>query len=47
VGTKSVRWSPGRWQVTGSYVAVERLDDPDPASVHHYFTVETVVIAAT
>lgn len=47
VGTESVKWSPGRWQVTGSYVAVERLDDPDPSSVHHYFTVETVVIAAT
>jgi outer membrane protein assembly factor BamB len=39
-------WSPGRWQVADGYAAVERLDDPDPASVHHYFAVEPVVIAA-
>jgi len=32
--------------VADGYVAVERLDDPDPSSVHHYFTVETVIIAA-
>jgi hypothetical protein len=47
VGTERTNWTPGRWQTTDSYVAVERLDDPDPASVHHYFTVETVVVAAT
>jgi outer membrane protein assembly factor BamB len=46
VGTERTDWIPGRWQVTDGWVAVERLDDPDPASVHHYFTVETVVIAA-
>ena len=42
VDTESVKWQPGRWQVTDSYAAIERLDDPDPASVHHYFTVGTV-----
>jgi hypothetical protein len=47
VGTETTNWTPGSWQTTDSHVAVERLDDPDPASVHHYFTVETVVIAAT
>ena len=47
VGTEATDWTPGGWQVTDSFVAVERLDDPDPSSVHHYFTVESVVIAAT
>jgi hypothetical protein len=47
VGPENTKWRPGRWQTTGSYVAVERLNDPNPASVHHYFTVDTVVIAAT
>jgi outer membrane protein assembly factor BamB len=46
VGTEKATWTPGLWQIAGGYVAVERLDDPDPASVHHYFTVATVVIAA-
>jgi hypothetical protein len=46
VGTEATTWTPGRWQVADGYVAMERLDDPDPNSVHHYFTVETVVIAA-
>ena len=47
VGTEATSWRPGLWQITDAYVAIERLDDPDPESVHHYFTVETVVIAAT
>ncbi len=46
VGTEKTTWTPGLWQVADGYVAVERLDDPAPASVHHYFTVETVIIAA-
>jgi hypothetical protein len=46
VGTEKTTWTPGLWQIADGYAAVERLDDPDPASVHHYFTVETVVIAA-
>jgi outer membrane protein assembly factor BamB len=46
VGTEKTTWTPGLWQTADGYVAVERLDDPDPASVHHYFTVETVIIAA-
>lgn len=46
-GNESTDWSPGGWQVTGAYVAVERIKDRDPASVHHYFAVETVVLAAT
>ena len=47
VGSEATTWRPGGWQVTDAHVAIERLDDPDPESVHHYFTVETVVIAAT
>jgi outer membrane protein assembly factor BamB len=47
VGGEGVDWSPGLWQVTGSYVAVERIDDPNPDSVDHYFTFETAIIAAT
>ena len=46
VGTEKTTWTPGLWQATDGYVAVERIDDPAPASVHHYFTVETVIIAA-
>jgi hypothetical protein len=46
VGTEKTTWTPGLWQIADGYVAVERLDDPAPASVHHYFTVETVIIAA-
>jgi outer membrane protein assembly factor BamB len=45
-GTEKTEWTPGLWQIADGYVAVERLDDPDPRSVHHYFTVATVVIAA-
>jgi hypothetical protein len=47
VGTEATKWTPGLSQTTASYVAIERLDNPDPNSVDHYFTVETVVIAAT
>lgn len=46
VGTEKTTWSPGAWQVTDGYVAIERIDDPDPSSVHHLFTVETEIIAA-
>jgi hypothetical protein len=28
------------------YIAAVRLDRPDPLSVHHYVTVEAVIIAA-
>ena len=34
------------WQAADGYVAIERLNDPNPKSVHHYFTVPTVIIAA-
>jgi hypothetical protein len=46
-GTETIRWTPGLWQTTATYTAVERLADPDPTSVHHYFTVGTVIITAT
>ena len=49
VGTEKLTWVPGRWQVTGSYVAIERLADggpADPEAPGHYFTVDTVIIAA-
>lgn len=45
-GTEKTTWIPGRWQVTDGYLAIERLTDPDPAAHDHYFTVETVLIAA-
>jgi outer membrane protein assembly factor BamB len=45
-GIEQTNWTPGLWQLTDGYLAVERLDDPDPSSVRHYFTVETVIIAA-
>ena len=47
VGTEATDWTPGLSQSTAAYIAIERLDDPNPNSVHHYFTVETVIIAAT
>jgi outer membrane protein assembly factor BamB len=44
VGTEKTDWDPGRWQVADGFLAVERMStDGDP---DHYFTVETVVIAA-
>jgi outer membrane protein assembly factor BamB len=46
VGTEKTTWTPGLWQAADGYVAIERLDDPNPKSVHHYFTVPTVIIAA-
>jgi outer membrane protein assembly factor BamB len=46
VGTEKTTWTPGLWQIADGYVAVERLDDGDPAPVNHYFTVQTVIIAA-
>jgi outer membrane protein assembly factor BamB len=47
VGAERTTWRPGLWQVADGFVAVERIDDPDPSAVHHYFTVETVIIAST
>ena len=32
-------WEPGRWQLTDSWVAVERLEDP-------YYTADPAVVAA-
>jgi hypothetical protein len=46
VGSEKTTWSPGAWQVADGYVAIERIADPDPSSVHHLFTVETEIIAA-
>ncbi|WP_249999644.1 PQQ-binding-like beta-propeller repeat protein [Actinoplanes sp. M2I2] len=49
VGTEKLTWKPGLWQVTDDYVAIERLtgDGPaDPEAPGHYFTVDTVIIAA-
>jgi outer membrane protein assembly factor BamB len=50
VGSEATTWTPGRWQVADGYVAVERLTgdgSPDPEAPNHYFTVETVILAAT
>lgn len=44
VGTEKTTWSPGAWQVAGGYLAIERIADPDPSSVHHLFTVENELI---
>lgn len=46
--TEKLTWDPGLWQVTGSFVAVERLapkrpDNPDTPG--YYFSVDTVIIA--
>ncbi|XVV12358.1 PQQ-binding-like beta-propeller repeat protein [Actinoplanes sp. CA-131856] len=49
VGTEKLTWKPGLWQVTDHWVAIERLagDGPaDPDKPGHYFTVDTVIIAA-
>ncbi|XVU25106.1 PQQ-binding-like beta-propeller repeat protein [Actinoplanes sp. CA-054009] len=49
VGTEKLTWKPGLWQVTDHWVAIERLsaDGPaDPDKPNHYFTVDTVIIAA-
>lgn len=49
VGTEKLTWKPGLWQVTDRWVAIERLtaDGPaDPSAPEHYFTVDTVIIAA-
>ncbi|MEV4345548.1 PQQ-binding-like beta-propeller repeat protein [Actinoplanes sp. NPDC049596] len=49
VGTEKLTWKPGLWQVTEGWVAIERLDGDgpvDPEKPGHYFTVDTVIIAA-
>jgi len=49
VGRERLTWKPGLWQVTDEWVAIERLtgDGPaDPDAPEHYFTVDTVIIAA-
>jgi hypothetical protein len=49
VGTERLTWKPGRWQVTHGFVAIERLaaDGPaDPDTAGHYFSTETVILAA-
>jgi putative pyrroloquinoline-quinone binding quinoprotein len=49
VGTEATTWAPGGWQVGDGYLALERLTGggpADPAAPDHYFTVETVILAA-
>ena len=49
VGTEKLTFEPGRWQLTDGHAAIERLaaDGPaDPDAPGHYFTVDTVIIAA-
>ncbi|MFF5082318.1 PQQ-binding-like beta-propeller repeat protein [Actinoplanes sp. NPDC000266] len=49
VDTEKLTWKPGLWQVTDHWVAIERLagDGPaDPGKPGHYFTTDTVIIAA-
>jgi hypothetical protein len=44
--TDDTDWTPGRRQITGTYVAVERIGDPDPGSVNHLFSVDADVVTA-
>ncbi|MFG1989641.1 PQQ-binding-like beta-propeller repeat protein [Actinoplanes sp. NPDC048988] len=49
VEKEKLTWKPGLWQVTDHWVAIERLDDDGPTNPEkpgHYFTVDTVIIAA-
>jgi outer membrane protein assembly factor BamB len=49
VGTEELNWKPGRFAVADGYVAIERLTTggpADPDAPDHYFTPETVIIAA-
>ena len=49
VGTEKLDWRPGLFDVSDGYVAVERLTaggPADPDAPDHYFTPETVVLAA-
>jgi len=42
-------WKPDRWQLTDSYLAVERLlpsAGTDPDEANHFYTIDPVVIAA-
>ncbi len=44
--TDDTDWTPGGRQITGTYVVIERIGDPDPDSVHHLFSVDADVVAA-
>ncbi|MGX6603651.1 outer membrane protein assembly factor BamB family protein [Micromonosporaceae bacterium Da 78-11] len=49
VGTESLAWKPGLYQVTDHQVAIERLGlkgPADPDKPNHYFTVDTDILAA-
>jgi putative pyrroloquinoline-quinone binding quinoprotein len=49
VGTESLSWKPGLYQVTDHHVAIERLHPggpADPDKPDHYFTVDTDILAA-
>ena len=42
-------WKPGRWQLTDSYLAVERLQPSagtDPDEANHFYPIDPVVIAS-
>jgi outer membrane protein assembly factor BamB len=43
--TESADWSPGGVQITGDFVVVERIGDPDPASAKHLFTIAPDAVA--
>jgi outer membrane protein assembly factor BamB len=49
IGTEKLTWKPGLFSIAGGYVAIERLttNGPrDPDGPDHYFTPETVILAA-
>ncbi|HEY0534179.1 MAG TPA: PQQ-binding-like beta-propeller repeat protein [Actinoplanes sp.] len=49
VGTETLDWKPGLFEIADGYVAVERLaanGPPGPDAPDHYFTQETVIVAA-
>jgi PQQ-like domain len=49
VGTEKLTWTPGLFQATDDYVAIERLTTGGPSNTdapNHYFTQETVILAA-
>jgi outer membrane protein assembly factor BamB len=50
VGTESLTWTPGLFQVADGYLAIERLTTGGPTAPDapdHYFTQQTVLLAAT